>query len=58
MPLDEVSDKPEVVLADAGYCNEADLVAPARHRWLWHWAGRARPGWRSTRTPCGDASHG
>ena len=40
MPLlDEVSDsfgvEPEVVLADAGYCNEADLVAGgARHRWL------------------------
>ena len=37
--LDEVSEtfeaEPEVVLADAGYCNEADLVAleQARHRW-------------------------
>ena len=66
MPLlDEVSDsfgvEPEVVLADAGYCNEADLVA-LEERGIDGYVALGRegkaPGGGRPAHPCGDASYG
>ena len=66
MPLlGEVSDsfgvEPEVVLADAGYCNEADLVA-LEERGIDGYVALGRegkgPGGGRPAHPCGDASYG
>ena len=38
---------PEEVLADAGYCSEADLLAlEERGRGMWRWGARGRSGLR------------
>ena len=63
--LDEVSEtfeaEPEVVLADAGYCNEADLVALEQARHRWPCGARARGQGSGGGRPAdssGHASHG